>query len=98
MLAKKPMAAAPNACTTRNVRAMGSSPINGTISTPDSAANVEPMIHEMRRTRDGLVPWMSSRSGSSTTARMAMPSRVNRNSAYSAATATTEMIVMISWS
>ena len=56
MLAKNPMAAAPNACTTRNVRAIGSSPINGTMSTPDSAANVEPMIHEMRRTRDGLVP------------------------------------------
>ena len=55
MLANTPIAAAPNACTTRNVSAIGSRPMSGTISTPDSAANVEPMIHAMRRTAAGLV-------------------------------------------
>jgi hypothetical protein len=81
MLANMPIAAAPNACTTRNVSVIGSSPMNGTIKTPDSAARVDPKIQEMRRTLVGLVPWRSSRSGSSTTARIDVPSRVKRNSA-----------------
>ncbi len=75
------MAAAPNACTTRKVRASASRPRNGNTSTPDRAANVEPTIQALVRTRTGLVACMASKSGSSTTARMAIPDRLQRNKA-----------------
>ncbi len=80
MLENAPTAAAPKACTTRNVSPTALSPISGATSTPDSAANVAPITHETRRTRCGSVPCMASRSGSSTTARIATPVRDQRNS------------------
>ena len=72
-------------------------PMNGRTSTPDKAANVVPMIQAARRTRTGLVACIASRSGSSTTARIAVPVRVHRKSAYRPATATTPTTVTISW-
>ena len=81
MLLKAPSAAAPNAWTTRNVSTMAFRPMNGSTSTPESAANVEPMIQDVNRTRVGLVACIATRSGSSTTARMAIPVRAKRKSA-----------------
>ena len=81
MLEKAPIAAAPNASTTRNVSAMALRPMKGRTSAPERAAKVEPMIHERRRTRIGSMACIATRSGSSTTARMATPVRVNRNRA-----------------
>ena len=81
MLEKAPTAAAPNACTTRNVRPTALRPISGATRTPERAANVEPMTQEARRTRCGSVPCMARRSGSSTTPRIATPVRVKRKRA-----------------
>jgi hypothetical protein len=90
-LRNAPRAAAPNACTTSSVMSVGSSGSSGASSTPDADANITPMIHAVRRTRVVLVPVSSTRFGSSTTARIAVPVRVKRNIAYRPAVATTAM-------
>jgi hypothetical protein len=78
ILANPPIAAAAKACTTVNVSSMESSPTSGVMSTPERAANVEPTIQAVRRTRFGFVPRIANRSGSSTTARIATPARDHR--------------------
>jgi hypothetical protein len=77
------MAAAPKACTTSKVSSAASRPSDGAIRIPVRAANIDPMSQEARRTRMALVPLRSTRLGSSTTARMAAPSRVSRTRRYS---------------
>jgi hypothetical protein len=57
---------------------MASRPVEGASRMPDSAANAEPIIHACVRTRAGLVPARSRRSGLSTTPRMATPVFENR--------------------
>ena len=78
MLEKPPMAAAPTAWRTRNVRTMAFSPSTGRISTPVSAANVHPIIDAVRRTDRALVPCSPTSSVSSTTERIATPVRDRR--------------------
>ena len=56
MLEKPPIAAAPNAWTTRNVNSDHARGQDRRSSTPDRAANDEPMIHAHRRTATGLEP------------------------------------------
>jgi hypothetical protein len=77
-LVNRPMAAAPKAWTMSRVRTFGSSGTLGASSTPDIAANTQPITQAQRRTRSGLVPARPSRSGSSTTARIALPRRAVR--------------------
>jgi hypothetical protein len=96
MFEKSPNAAAPKAWTTSRVSAMGPRPRLGTISTPERAAKTAPMIHAYRRTRVAFVPIMSSRSESSTTARIATPVRDQRKNAKSPMTAMTEMAMIVS--
>ena len=93
MLEKAPMAAAPKAWTTRKVRLMALRPMNGSTRMPEIAAKVQPIIHEIRRTRSGLVACIATRSGSLTTARIASPIRENRNSANRTTAAATPKMV-----
>ena len=69
------MAAAPNACTTSRVRTIESRFTLGASSTPDRHTKVDPTTHAARRTAMGEVPVIASSVGSSTTPRMATPSR-----------------------
>ena len=62
MLVNKPTAAAPKAWTTSIVSSIASRLRLGASSTPASAANVVPTIHDTRRTAAGLVPPLSSNS------------------------------------
>ena len=50
----------------------------GASSSPAIEANIVPMIQAHRRTATGLVPVMETRSGLSTTPRMATPMRTAR--------------------
>ncbi len=75
---KYPTAAAPNACTTSRMRRIALTPTVGPSNRPDMAANIVPITHAHRRTIVGLVPEMFTRSGLSTTARMATPRRDHR--------------------
>ena len=59
----RPMAAAPNACTTSRVRRAASRPSDGAIRIPVRAANIDPISQEARRTRMALVPLRSTRFG-----------------------------------
>ncbi len=54
------------------------------------------MVQAVRRTRIGLVACMASRSGSSTTALIATPLRVQRNMLYSTPTAIRPTTVTVS--
>ena len=74
------------------------SPVVGAMSTPDSAAKTVPMIHDDRRTAIGLVPVMFTRSGLSTTARIATPDRAYRKNRYSRIVATSATPIVIAWS
>ena len=65
---------------------------------PDRAANVHPMIHATRRTAFGLVPVTSSNSALSTTARIAVPTRVRRRNRYRPTAASSDTPTMIIWS
>ena len=62
------------------------------------AANIDPMIHDWVRTRAGLMPARSNRSGLSTTPRMATPVLENLKKAYSATADTSAMTMAIIWS
>ena len=92
----RPIAAAPNAWTTSSVNAAAARPTLGPSSKPDSAAREEPIIQAYRRTRTGLVLDRASRSGSSTTARIALPTRAVRRNTYREAVTTNDTTVMIS--
>ena len=75
---KYPIAAAPKAWTTRRVNTKALRLRFGAMSSPQSDANEEPIIHANRRTRVALLPCTDKSSGSSTTARSSIPRRVNR--------------------
>ena len=70
--------AAAKASITSRVRALAlmAEPMMGVMSTPASAARNAPSAHDAIATRSGRPALSSSRSGSSTTARMATPVRV----------------------
>src|SRR6202035_1147049 len=70
--------------TTRRVRAVALNWRLGAMSSPESAANDDPIIQASRRTLTELVPVTDNRSGSSTTALSSTPRRVKRRKAYSA--------------
>ncbi len=89
---KRPIAAAPKACTTSSESTLTSSwKVTEAKSTPEIAANIEPMIHAVRRTFAGAVPAMSSSCGLSTTPRIATPSRERRKNRASPTAAATPM-------
>ena len=56
------------------------------------------MIHATRRTARGFVPVTSSSSELSTTARIAVPTRVTRRNTYNTIAAATDTPTMIIWS
>src|ERR1700751_944880 len=89
MFVKPPIAAAPNAETTSSVSWPGPSSSTGANSPPAAAASVIPMIHASRRVYVGLVPAMSSSSGLSTTARIALPWRATRKKIVNTTVTTT---------
>ena len=69
------MAAAPKACTTSMVMTRALRLRVGASRRPAMEANTMPMTHAHRRTRTGFSPVMATRSGLSTTPRMATPMR-----------------------
>ena len=73
------------------------SPIVGAMSTPDREATIPPRIQATRRTRCASMPVISSRSGSSTTARMDVPVRVWPSTHVSTAAMATPTSTTISW-
>lgn len=72
------MAAAPKASTTKSVMISALRLRDGARSSPAIEAKIVPMIQAQRRTATGLVPVMETRSGLSTTPRMATPNRTVR--------------------
>ena len=62
------------------------------------AANIDPMIHDWVRTRAGLMPARSRRSGLSTTPRMATPVFENLKKEYSPMADTRATTMEIIWS
>ena len=96
-LENRPMAQAPKACTIKRVSRKASTPSDGAMRMPETAARDEPMTHEAVRTRVGLSPVRASRAGSSTTARMAAPSRVRRKNTYSRAVSPTPQATVMIW-
>ena len=81
-LLSRPNMAAAKASITSRVRALAlmAEPWIGVMRMPARAARKAPPAHEMVARRSGRPPLSWSRSGSSTTARMATPERVRRNS------------------
>ncbi len=77
-LEKYPMAAAPKACTTSIVMTSASRLREGASNRPAIDAKTIPMIQAQRRTRTGFSPVIDTRSGLSTTPRMAAPRRTWR--------------------
>ena len=77
------------------------SPVEATVGAmrqPARAAKKKPNIHPIWATRWGLAPARATRSGSSTTARMATPTRNHRKKyRVATATATATMTVRICW-
>ena len=72
------MAAAPKACTTKRVMISALRLNEGASRSPAMEANMVPMTQAQRRTATGFVPVMETRSGLSTTPRMATPIRTKR--------------------
>ncbi len=79
-LLSRPNMAAAKASITSRVRALAlmAVPWMGVMRMPARAARKAPPAHEMVARRSGRPPLSCSRSGSSTTARMATPERVRR--------------------
>ena len=63
-----------------------------------SPASIEPSAHDAAVTRLGLMPLMAHSSGLSTTARMATPSRVRRNSTRRPKATATAASTVVIWS
>ena len=72
------MAAAPKAWTTNRAMISALRLSEGASNKPAMEAKMVPMIQAQRRTDTGLVPVIETRSGLSTTPRMATPRRMER--------------------
>ncbi len=92
-LRSRPNMAAAKASMTSSVRALAliAEPWIGVISTPASAARNAPRAHDAVATRSGRPALSSSRSGSSTTARMETPGRLRLKNSHSASATTPAM-------
>ena len=82
---------------TSSVRSVTLSVTSGASSTPARAASEEPSAQESCETRSGLVPASAASSGSSTTARIAIPSRVLLKNSRSATATVTAVAMTSSW-
>jgi hypothetical protein len=98
MLEKRPMAAAPNDCTTSSVSTIESRLTLGASSTPERQTKTEPTTQAARRTAIGDVPVIASNVGSSTTPRMARPSRDRLKNTVRASVASRATTIGTTWS
>ena len=97
-LVSRPMTAAPNTWMASSVSSTASTPSNGASSTPARAANEHPSIQLKVVMSPESSPSSSVRPGSSTTARVWIPSREKRKNTARPAPASAAMATRITWS